>query len=40
MELAVQLDHVTKEFGKHTAVSDLSLAVPKGSVYGLLGLNG
>lgn len=40
MELAVQLDHVTKEFGKHTAVSDLSLAVPKGSVYGLLGPNG
>jgi ABC-2 type transport system ATP-binding protein len=37
---AVTLDHVTKTFGQHTAVADLSLAVPTGSVYGFIGPNG
>ena len=30
--LAVKLASVTKTFGQHTAVNDLSLAVPAGSV--------
>jgi len=37
---AVRLSGVTKEFGKHTAVSGLDLEVPKGVVCGLLGPNG
>jgi len=37
---AVRLDAVTKTFGDHTAVSDLSLTVPKGSIYGFIGPNG
>src|SRR5207248_5690167 len=37
---AVEIDHVTKTFGQHTAVDDLSLAVPRGSVYGFIGPNG
>ncbi len=37
---AVQLDHVTKTFGQHTAVSDLSLTVPEGTIYGFIGPNG
>ena len=36
----VVLDHITKSFGEFTAVSDLSLAVRAGRVYGLLGPNG
>jgi len=37
---AVRLERVTKRFGKHTAVSDLDLEVPRGVIYGLLGPNG
>ncbi len=37
---AVTLEHVTKTFGTHTAVSDLSLDVPAGSIYGFIGPNG
>jgi ABC-2 type transport system ATP-binding protein len=37
---AVRLDAVTKTFGNHTAVSDLSLTVPQGSIYGFIGPNG
>ena len=34
------LDHVTKSFGDFTAVSDLSLQVKPGRVFGLIGPNG
>src|SRR2546421_5134533 len=34
------LDRVRKAFAGHTAVDDLSLAVPAGGIYGLLGPNG
>ncbi len=37
---AVRLANVTKTFGNHTAVNDLSLQVPAGSVYGFIGPNG
>jgi len=34
------LDRVSKRFAGHTAVDELSLAVPRGVIYGLLGPNG
>jgi ABC-2 type transport system ATP-binding protein len=40
MNSAVELINVTKTFGRQTAVDDLSLAVPAGSVYGFIGPNG
>ena len=36
----VKLEKVTKRFGEFAAVSDLSLAVYPGRIYGLLGPNG
>ncbi len=37
---AIALRHVTKRFGTVTAVDDLSLVVPSGSIYGFIGPNG
>lgn len=37
---AVQLRNVTKTFGAHLAVDDLSLDVPEGTIYGFIGPNG
>lgn len=37
---AVQITNVTKTFGSVTAVDDLTLAIPEGSVYGFIGPNG
>jgi ABC-2 type transport system ATP-binding protein len=37
---AVEIEHVTKTFGQHTAVADLSLSVPEGAIYGFIGPNG
>jgi ABC-2 type transport system ATP-binding protein len=36
----IELQNITKTFNNHTAVDDLSLAVPKGSIYGFIGPNG
>ena len=36
----VEMQNVTKTFGKHIAVDDLSLTVPQGSIYGFIGPNG
>src|SRR2546428_5730231 len=36
----VLIEHISKSFGEFTAVSDLSLAVYPGRVFGLLGPNG
>ena len=36
----LQIENVTKRYSNHTALSDVSLNVPRGSVYGLLGPNG
>lgn len=33
-------EHVTKRYANHTALDDVSLTIPEGSVYGLLGPNG
>ena len=40
MPNSVELETVTKRFGDFTAVDELSLAVPQGSVYGFIGPNG
>ncbi len=40
MEKVLEINHLTKKFGKMTAVDDLSFSVEKGNVYGLLGPNG
>jgi len=37
---AISIQNFTKRYGKVTAVDDLSLDVPKGSIFGLLGQNG
>ncbi|MEQ8210262.1 MAG: ATP-binding cassette domain-containing protein [Lacipirellulaceae bacterium] len=37
---AIRISDVTKTYGEHTAVSDLSLTVPRGSLYGFIGPNG
>src|SRR5215212_9138305 len=39
-DLAIDIRNVVKRYEQHTAVHDLSLQVPRGSVYGLLGPNG
>jgi len=36
----IELESITKTFGKHKAVDKLSLKVPKGSIYGFIGPNG
>jgi ABC-2 type transport system ATP-binding protein len=37
---AVEIEHVTKTFGSFTAVDNLSLRVPAGTIYGFIGPNG
>jgi ABC-type multidrug transport system ATPase subunit len=39
-EFAIETTGLSKTFGKQAAVSDLALAVPRGSVFGFLGPNG
>jgi ABC-2 type transport system ATP-binding protein len=39
-EPAVVLNGVTKKYGEFTAVSEVDLVVPRGSIYGFLGPNG
>ena len=36
----LQIENVTKRYSKHTALDNVSLSVPRGSIYGLLGPNG
>jgi ABC-2 type transport system ATP-binding protein len=36
----IEFDHVTRVYGPKTAVSDLSLAIPRGELFALLGPNG
>ena len=40
MDPVLTLDGVTKRFGGHVAVDGLSLAIPRGCIYGFLGPNG
>jgi len=36
----LEVKHVTKQYATHKALNDVSLVVPKGSIFGLLGPNG
>ena len=36
----LRVENVTKRFAEHTALNNVSLSIPRGSVYGLLGPNG
>jgi ABC-2 type transport system ATP-binding protein len=40
MTEALRLESVTKRYSGHTAVDELSLSIPTGTVYGILGPNG
>jgi ABC-2 type transport system ATP-binding protein len=40
MDYAIELDGVSKAFGRFTAVDGLSFRVPRGAMFGLLGPNG
>ena len=39
-EMMIKTDHLTKAYGEKKAVSDLSLSIRRGEVFGLLGPNG
>lgn len=39
-EYAIQAENVVKKFGNFTAINNITLNVPKGSIYGFLGPNG
>ena len=36
----IEVSHLTKQYGRHLAVDDLSFTVEDGRIYGLLGPNG
>src|SRR5580692_1294777 len=36
----IEIDHLTKYYGSREIISDLSLQVPRGCIYGFLGRNG
>lgn len=40
MEYVLKVENITKTYGDFTALNDVSISVPKGSVFGLLGPNG
>lgn len=40
MEYALEANHISKSYGGYTALNDVTIKVPKGSIYGLLGPNG
>ena len=40
MDSILKVQNVVKQFGNYNALSNVSLEVPKGSIYGLLGPNG
>ena len=40
MDNIITAEHITKRFSAHTALDNVSVEIPRGSVYGLLGPNG
>ncbi len=39
-ENVIEIDHLTKSYGKHRGVTDISLTVQKGDIFGFIGPNG
>lgn len=40
MSHAIQIDHLSRHFGRTEAVRDLTFGVPQGTIYAFLGPNG
>ena len=40
MESILEFKNITKKYGKKTALDDVTLSIPRGSIVGLLGPNG
>ena len=40
MKNLLSIDSVSKTFGEYTALNNVSINIPKGSIFGLLGPNG
>lgn len=40
LSFAIEVDHLSRRFGNKFALNDVSLRVPRGAVYGLVGANG
>ena len=36
----IELNHISKQYGKMSAVDDLTLHIPKGEIFGFIGPNG
>ena len=36
-DFLLQIENLSKHYGKHTALSEVSLQIPRGSIFGLLG---
>ena len=39
-DIVIELDHVTKDYGRNRGIFDISLKIPKGTVFGYCGTNG
>ena len=39
-KFVIEVRHLTKKYGRHTAVDDLTFSIDKGKIYGFLGPNG
>ena len=39
-DIVIELDHVTKDYGNNRGIFDISLKIPKGTVFGYCGTNG
>ena len=40
MESILEFKNITKKYGNKTALDDITLSIPRGSIVGLLGPNG
>jgi ABC-2 type transport system ATP-binding protein len=40
MDAILEFKNITKKYGKKTALDDVTLSIPRGSIVGLLGPNG
>ncbi len=40
IELAIRIDRVSKSFGNHSVLNEISLDVPKGNIHGIMGKSG